>query len=172
VDEEPKKGELPRTLANRLAKAKAVAGRDLVRGSDDPASGKTFVLAADTVVAVGRRIMVKSQTYEQAEASLHKLSGRSHRVYTSVCLVTPDDIIRSRLVQTRVRFRRLNKQEIARYLASDEWRDKAGSYAIQGLAGAFVLKLSGSYTSVVGLPLVQTVGMLRGAGYPVYDGWS
>jgi septum formation protein len=71
-----------------------------------------------------------------------------------------------------VRFRRLNKQEIARYLASDEWRDKAGSYAIQGLAGAFVLKLSGSYTSVVGLPLVQTVGMLRGAGYPVYDGWS
>jgi septum formation protein len=97
---------------------------------------------------------------EEAVASLQRLSGRNHRVLTGICLITPDDRMRTRIVDTRVRFKHLSKSEIESYIASREWRGKAGGYAIQGLAGCFVHKLTGSYTNVVGLPLTEVVGML------------
>jgi len=130
-----------------------------------------FILAADTVVAVGRRIMPKAEMLDEAAACLRLLSGRNHRVYTAVCLVTPKEAFRHRLVETRVRFKRLSKEDLEAYLASGEWRGKAGGYAIQGLAGTFVVKIVGSYSSVVGLPLFETLGLLAGEGYPVHFGW-
>ena len=100
------------------------------------------------------------------------LSGRSHRVYSGICLITPSGKLRQRLVETRVRFKRLSRDEIDAYLASGEWRGKAGGYAVQGLAGAFVVKLVGSYTNVVGLPLYETVALLAGEGFKVHANWS
>ena len=108
---------------------------------------------------------------DEAAACLRLLSGRNHRVYGAVCLVTPKESFRQRLVETRVRFKRLSKEELEAYLASGEWRGKAGGYAIQGLAGAFIVKIVGSYTSVVGLPLQETIALLSGEGYPVHFGW-
>ena len=169
VDELPIKGELPRALATRLARAKAEAALQAVR-LDEELRG-SFILAADTVVAVGRRIMPKTEMLDEAAACLRLLSGRSHRVYSAVCLVTPKEGFRQRLVETRVRFKRLSKEELEAYLASGEWRGKAGGYAIQGLAGAFVVKIVGSYTNVVGLPLQETIALLSGEGYPVHFGW-
>lgn len=169
IDESPKKGEMPRSLASRLARAKAEAARDQIANDTDIADA--FVLAADTVVAVGRRILMKPQFIEEAVASLQLLSGRTHRVFTSVCLITPDDKVRLKIVDTKVRFKRLSKQEIESYIASREWRGKAGGYAIQGLAGCFVQKISGSYTNVVGLPLTEIVGMLLGDDYPIHFAW-
>jgi septum formation protein len=169
VGEIPDKGELPRALATRLARAKAEAALDMVR-VDEELRG-AFILAADTVVAVGRRIMPKAEMLDEAAACLRLLSGRNHRVYTAVCLVTPREVFRQRLVETRVRFKRLSKDDIEAYLASGEWRGKAGGYAIQGLAGTFVVKVVGSYSSVVGLPLFETIGLLAGEGYPVHFGW-
>ena len=169
IDETPKKGEMPRTLANRLAQAKALAARDFVRSESDLRNA--YILAADTVVAVGRRVLAKPATSQEAAVALKLLSGRSHRVYTTICLITPDNKVRRRLVETRVRFKYLGGEEINSYLATGEWRGKAGGYAIQGYAGAFVLKLVGSYTNVVGLPLAQTVDLLRGEGVPVYFNW-
>ena len=99
------------------------------------------------------------------------LSGRNHRVYTSICLVTPREGFRQRLVETRVRFKRLNEEDIDTYIGSGEWRGKAGGYAIQGIAGSFVVKMVGSYTSVVGLPLYETVSLLGGEGFPIRFGW-
>ena len=130
-----------------------------------------YVLAADTVVAVGRRILTKPKLVEEAVACLQLLSGRSHRVLTGVCLITPDDKIKARIVETRVRFKRLSADEIEAYIASREWRDKAGGYAIQGLAGCFAQKIVGSYTSIVGLPLTEVVGMLAGEGFPLHFNW-
>jgi septum formation protein len=169
VGEIPNKGELPRALATRLARAKAEAALNMVR-LDEELRG-AFILAADTVVAVGRRIMPKAQMLDEAAACLRLLSGRNHRVYTAVCLVTPKEAFRQRLVETRVRFKRLSKEDLEAYLASGEWRGKAGGYAIQGLAGTFVVKIVGSYSSVVGLPLFETLGLLAGEGYPVHFGW-
>jgi len=119
-------------------------------------------------VAVGRRILPKAETMEEASMCLRLLSGRSHRVYTGVTVITPSGAMRKRLVETRLRFKRLSNREIESYLASAEWRDKAGGYAIQGIAGAFVIKLTGSYSAVVGLPLNETVSLLAGEGYPVH----
>ncbi len=130
-----------------------------------------MVLAADTVVAVGKRILPKAETMEEASYCLRLLSGRNHRVYTGVCLLLPNGRARQRLVETRIRFKRLSAKEIEAYLASAEWRDKAGGYAIQGIAGAFVVKLIGSYSAVVGLPLTETVALLAGEGYPVLFNW-
>src|SRR5690606_29812821 len=130
----------------------------------DAALANSFILAADTVVAVGRRILPKAELIDEASNCLRLLSGRSHRVYTGVCLVTPGGKIRQKLVETRVRFKRLAREELESYLASGEWRGKAGGYAIQGLAATFVVKLVGSYTNVVGLPLSQTVSMLTAEG--------
>jgi septum formation protein len=169
IDETPEKGELPRQLAIRLADLKAEASRDkaVLAG----AAENCLILAADTVVAVGRRILPKAETLEEASQCLKLLSGRNHRVFTGMCLLTPKGQARRRLVETRVRFKRLSPKEIESYLASAEWRDKAGGYAIQGIAGSFVVKLVGSYSAVVGLPLNETVDLLAGEGYPVHFNW-
>ena len=169
IDETPRRGEIPRAYANRLAHAKATAALDNVR-LDDELRG-AYILAADTVVAVGRRILPKALLLDEAAQCLRLLSGRNHRVYTSICLVTPKEAFRQRLVETRVRFKRLSDDDIEAYLASGEWRGKAGGYAVQGLAGSFVTKLVGSYTNVVGLPLYETTTLLAGEGYPVHFGW-
>src|SRR5438477_3043232 len=163
------KVELQRTLANRLARAKAQAALAGVRISEELRG--SYILAADTVVAVGRRIMPKAEMLEDAAACLRLLSGRNHRVYTGICLVTPKEAFRQRLVETRVRFKRLSTEDLEAYLASGEWRGKAGGYAVQGLAGTFVVKMVGSYTNVVGLPLYESLSLLAGEGYPVHFGW-
>jgi septum formation protein len=169
IDESPKKGEMPRSLVSRLARAKAEDARDVIANDKDIADA--YVLAADTIVAVGRRILVKPRFIEEAVAALQLLSGRSHRVLTALCLLTPDDRARIKIVDTRVRFKRLSKEEIEAYIASREWRGKAGGYAIQGLAGCFVQKVNGSYTNVVGLPLTEVVSMLLGEGFPIHFNW-
>lgn len=169
IDETPERGELPRTLAVRLAREKAEAAVPRVRGREEIKDA--YILSADTVVAVGRRILPKPEILEEAAACLRLLSGRTHRVYTGVCLVTPRDALRTRLVETRVRFKRLSNEDLESYLASGEWRGKAGGYAIQGLAGSFVTKIVGSYTSVVGLPLYETTALLAGEGFPIHFGW-
>ena len=168
IDEIPKRGELPRACANRLAKEKAQAALKIVRNDDDLKGA--FILAADTVVAVGRRIMPKAELLDEAAQCLRLLSGRNHRVYTGICLVTPREGFRQPLIETRVRFKRLSEQDIEAYLASGEWRGKAGGYAAQGIAGTFIVKLVGSYSNVVGLPLYETITMLDGEGYPVRFG--
>lgn len=169
LDETPRKGEMPRALATRLARAKAEAAREQIENDRELADA--FILAADTVVAVGRRTVLKPQSVDEAIAALQLLSGRAHRVLTALCLLTPDDRERVKLVDTRVRFKRLAREEIEAYIASREWRGKAGGYAIQGLAGSFVQKLVGSYTSVVGLPLTETVSLLSGEGFPIHFAW-
>ncbi|HEY7457552.1 MAG TPA: Maf-like protein [Xanthobacteraceae bacterium] len=169
IDETPERGELPRTLAVRLAREKAEASLARVRGRE--AIKDAYILSADTVVAVGRRILPKPDVLEEAAACLRLLSGRTHRVYTGVCLVTPRDALRTRLVETRVRFKRLSNEDLESYLASGEWRGKAGGYAVQGLAGSFVTKIVGSYTNVVGLPLYETTSLLAGEGFPIHFGW-
>ena len=153
VDETPKRGELPRACANRLARAKADAALKSVQ-LDDELRG-AFILAADTVVAVGRRILPKANLVDEASQCLRLLSGRNHRVYTAICLVTPKEAFRQRLIETRVRFKRLSEDDIQAYIGSGEWRGKAGGYAVQGIAGSFVVKMVGSYTNVVGLPLYE-----------------
>ena len=169
IDETPKKGEMPRALVTRLARTKALAGRDAIANDKDIADA--YVLAADTIVAVGRRVLMKPRFVEEAYASLRLLSGRSHRVLTCLCLVTPEDKVRLKVVDTRVRFKRLSAEEMEAYVASREWRGRAGGYAIQGLAGCFVLRIKGSYTNVVGLPLTETVNMLMGEGFPIHFNW-
>jgi septum formation protein len=168
IDETPRRGELPRSIAVRLARDKAVAVLPRVRAGE---MKDAYIIAADTVVAAGRRVLPKPELMEEANACLRLLSGRSHRVYSGLCLITPRDGIRTRLVETRVRFKRLSKQDLESYLASGEWRGKAGGYAIQGLAGAFVMKIVGSYTNVVGLPLYEAITLLSGEGYPVHFSW-
>ena len=130
-----------------------------------------FVISADTVVAMGRRVFPKPEVVDEAAECLRLLSGRAHRVYTGVVMVTPKGGFRERLVETRLRFKRLSDQDIESYLASGEWRGKAGGYAAQGIAGSFIIKLVGSYTSVVGLPLHETLALLGGEGYPIHMGW-
>jgi nucleoside triphosphate pyrophosphatase len=169
IDETPRKGEMPRGLVLRLARAKAEAARDQIANDRDIAD--SFVLAADTIVSIGRRILIKPQFMEEAVTSLQLLSGRSHRVMTGICLITPDDKMRTRIVETRVRFKHLSRAELEAYIASREWRGKAGSYAIQGLAGAFVQKIIGSYTNVVGLPVGEVTNMLVSEGFPIHYGW-
>ncbi len=169
IDESPKRNELPRNLAKRLAREKAEAAMTLARADADLDGG--LIIAADTVVGVGRRCLPKAELIEEAAACLRLLSGRSHRVYSGVTLVTLKGQLRQRLVETRVRFKRLTREDIDSYLASGEWQGKAGGYAIQGLAGGFVVRLVGSYTNVVGLPLYETVGLLQGEGFPVHFSW-
>ena len=170
IDETPLRGEHPRSLAKRLSKEKAE--KALMVLMREPGYRPGFVLAADTVVAVGRRILPKAETTDDAIACLQLLSGRAHRVYSGLCLTTPSGAARQRLVETRVRFKRLSRSEIERYVASGEWRGKAGGYAVQGYAGAFVVKLVGSYTNVVGLPLYETTTLLTGEGFGVHERWS
>jgi len=122
-------------------------------------------------VAVGRRILPKPELIDEAAQCLRLLSGRSHRVYTALCLITPKRRYRQRVVETRVRFKRLASEDIDSYLGSGEWRGMAGGYAAQGLAGTFIVKLVGSYTNVVGLPLYETMTLLAGEGFPTLVGW-
>ena len=169
IDESVAKGEVPRHIVKRLARAKAEAALKLIR--DDKDYAKAFILAADTVVAVGRRVLGKAELEHEAGDALRMLRGRAHRVHTAICLLTPEGRWRERVVETRVRFRNLSNEEIGAYLASGEWKGKAGGYAIQGIAGSFVVKLIGSYTNVVGLPLTEVVALLQGEGYPVAHLW-
>jgi septum formation protein len=170
IDETPRPREAPRPLAERLAREKALASAAIAGERAD--FGRCLTLGADTVVGVGRRILPKCETAEEAEACLGLLSGRGHRVFTGLALVTPSGTVRRRLVETRLRFKRLSRNEVEAYLASGEWRGKAGGYAIQGLAGAFVERLVGSYSNVVGLPLAETAALLAGEGYHVHRHWD
>jgi len=169
IDETPKRAEHPRSLARRLSSEKAEAAYRAIK--DDPAWRHSYILSADTVVAVGRRILEKTEYTEEASAALHLLSGRGHWVYTGICLVTPGGQFRQKVVETKVRFKRLSTREIENYIASGQWRGKAGAYAIQGIAGAFVQKLAGSYSNVVGLPLYDVTTLLCGEGFDVAQGW-
>jgi septum formation protein len=148
---------------------KAQAAHERIQ--NEPELKDAFVLAADTVVAVGRMSIGKPEFLDEAAKALATLSGRTHKVFTAVCIVTPDGKVRQRVVETRVRMKRLNRQEIESYLACGEWRGKAGGYAIQGIAGAFIQKIVGSYSNVVGLPLIEVVSLLAGEGFPVYFNW-
>ncbi|MDG2187987.1 MAG: Maf family nucleotide pyrophosphatase [Hyphomicrobiales bacterium] len=130
-----------------------------------------IVLSADTIVAVGRRIVDKPNNIEEALINLTLLSGRNHRVYTAVCLIDQIGNFHERVVETRIKFKKLSIQETDNYLKSKEWKDKAGGYAIQGIAGSFIIKLIGSYTSVMGLPLYQTANLLNGIGFNVSKNW-
>lgn len=153
IDEAPRKNETPRLHALRLAREKAEAVK---------AEG-AIILAADTVVAVGRRILPKAETEQQARECLALLSGRTHRVYTGVALKTASGDIRTRLAETRVAFKVLSRDDIEGYIASAEWQGKAGGYAIQGLAARYVTNIIGSYSSVIGLPLFETANLLESA---------
>ncbi|MCU0883439.1 MAG: Maf-like protein [Beijerinckiaceae bacterium] len=169
IDETPRKNERPRDLARRLAHEKAEAALVVTRNQPDLTGA--YIIAADTVVALGRRVLPKPEIVDEAAECLRLLSGRAHRVYTAVTLVTPKGAFRERLVETRIRFKRLSSQDIETYLASGEWRGKAGGYAAQGIAGSFIVKLVGSHSAVVGLPLYETLSLLGGEGYPVHMGW-
>jgi septum formation protein len=157
IDEDPLSGEKPRPLVQRLAREKALAAAAKADGR--------LVLAADTIVACGQRILGKAASEAEARGHLELLSGRRHQVITAVALVDAGGRLRTRTAITSVSFKRLSDQEIVRYIESGEWRDKAGSYAVQGLAGAFVRRLNGSYSNVVGLPLYETAGLLAAAGH-------
>ena len=157
IDESALKDETPAQLALRLAIAKA-------RAVEQPANA--FVLAADTVVCVGRRILPKAASDDEVRACLSLLSGRNHRVLTGVAVVSPSGALSSRLAETRLAFKRLSADDISAYVTSGEGIGKAGGYAIQGRAGGFVIKLIGSYSGVVGLPLYEAKCLLQGAGYP------
>jgi septum formation protein len=170
IDETPLKRETPRRLAIRLANDKAsTAGETLLVKK---LGSKTFILAADTVVGLGRRILPKPETAADAEACLWLLSGRSHWVYSAVTLLAPGGRSWRRCSESKVRFKRFSREDVEGYLKSGEWRGKAGGYAIQGRAEAFVRSLSGSHSGVVGLPLYETIHLLLGAGYPVHYTWA
>jgi septum formation protein len=157
IDEMPQRGELPAGHVVRLAEAKARAVQ--------PRHPDAFILAADTIVACGRRILPKAEDEATARACLTMLSGRRHRVYGGVALLTPAGDLAIRRVVSQVAFKRLSEKEVAAYLASGEWHGKAGGYAIQGRAAALISWIAGSYSNVVGLPLYETAQLLAGRGY-------
>lgn len=157
IDETPVKGELPRDYAKRMAREKAQAA----------ASDKDHVLAGDTVVAAGRRILPKAEDETTARKCLELLSGRRHRVLSAIALRAPDGTIRERLNETIVLFKRLSDEEIDGYIASGEWHGKAGGYAIQGHAEGLVRWIQGSHSGVVGLPLYETRALLKAAGFDI-----
>lgn len=157
IDERPRTRELPRIYAARMAATKADTIGERLPGA--------FILAADTVVACGRRILPKAETVDEARFCLGLLSGRRHQVMGAICLISPNGRRVERLVTTAVTFKRLERAEIEFYLRSGEWRGKAGAYAIQGLAASYVRALNGSYSNVVGLALHETYAMLTGFGF-------
>jgi septum formation protein len=157
IDETPRKAEVPRDYARRVAREKALA----VDGGD------SHVLAGDTVVALGRRILPKAEDEGTARRCLELMSGRRHRVLSAVALKAPDGTLRERLSETIVRFKPLSAAEIDAYVAGGEWHGKAGGYAIQGAAEGLIAWISGSHSGVVGLPLHETRAMLRSAGFPL-----
>ena len=155
IDETPRKAELPRDYARRMAREKALA----------VAAADGFVLAGDTVVAAGRRILPKAEDEATARKCLELLSGRRHRVLSAVALRHPDGSLRERLSETQLKFKRLSEQEIDAYIAGGEWHGKAGGYAIQGMAEALIPWIQGSHSGVVGLPLFETRALLKAAGF-------
>lgn len=157
IDETPHKAELPRVYAQRMAREKAEAAAD----------SSAFVLAGDTVVAVGRRILPKADDAATARRCLELLSGRRHRVLSAIALRHPDGTVRERLSETQVRFKRMSEEEIAAYLAGGEWQGKAGGYAIQGSAEGLIAWIAGSHSGVVGLPLFETRAVLEAAGFAI-----
>jgi septum formation protein len=159
MNEDPIPGELPRPHALRLAHEKAALISQKLPGH--------IILAADTVVAVGRRILPKTMDRSEAETCLRLMSGRAHRVFTGVCVIDADGVSRSKVSETRLKMARLSDQALCDYLDSEEWHGKAGGYGIQGKAGAFIPFISGSYTGVVGLPTYETATMLRTAGIKI-----
>ena len=161
IDETPGPGELPRPHAARLARGKA-----LTLSAEAAAEG-AHVLAGDTVVAVGRRILPKAGDAGTAAACLRLLSGRRHRVFSAIALLAPDGTLRERISETQLRFKPLTEQEIAAYVDSGEWEGKAGGYGIQGRAEALVAWMAGSHSGVIGLPLFETRALLKAAGFPL-----
>ena len=157
IDETPRKDELPRPYAIRMAREKALAAAD-------PAG---HVLAGDTVVACGRRILPKAEDEGTARHCLQLLSGRRHRVLSAVALLAPDGTLREKVSETEVLFKRLSEEELRAYLASGEWHGKAGGYAIQGSAEGLITRISGSHSGVMGLPLFETRALLKAAGFPI-----
>ena len=159
VDESVPDGELPRQHALRLALEKAETVASQVPDA--------LVLAADTVVAVGRKILPKVEDEETLRACMRLLSGRRHRVLTGVALVVPGNGVRERLVETMIAMKRLSDVEIAHYASHGEWHGKAGGYALQGYGEVYVRRIAGSYSNVVGLPLAETRMLLKSAGYDI-----
>ncbi len=177
IDETPKLREHPATLAKRLAKEKALKAQESLLWCNQKSQGaisaqKTVILAADTVVAVGRVTLPKPESEDEAYECLRFLSGRSHKVYGALCALNERGKITVKLVESRVRFRRLTSALMKAYLASGEWQGKAGGYAIQGKAGAFVVHIAGSYSNVVGLPLAETMDLLTAYRYPILSNWN
>lgn len=164
LDETELKDERPRALALRLAIAK---GLSVAAGAPG-----AYVLSADTVVSVGRRILPKAENEADVRHCLKLLSGRIHDVFTGVAVIAPDGRAASRTGACRVTFKRLSHDEIEGYVASGEWRGKAGGYGIQGRAEAFTTGIAGSYSAIVGLPLYETVSLLEGLGYPISRRWA
>ncbi|WP_175869529.1 Maf family nucleotide pyrophosphatase [Bartonella gabonensis] len=190
IDETPKLKEHPANLAKRLAKEKALKAQENLRWytqvlqeNQNPkeklqnvpqklSGQKMIILAVDTVVAVGRTIFPKPESEDEAYECLRFLSGRAHKVYGAICALNEKGKITVKLVESRVRFRRLTSSMMKAYLASGEWQGKAGGYAIQGKAGAFVVYIAGSYSNVVGLPLAETADLLTAYHYPLYTQWA
>lgn len=189
IDETPKLKEHPANLAKRLAKEKALKAQEILNwytqktqenqkpqeklqnGQEGLSAQKMIILAADTVVAVGRTILPKPEGEDEAYECLRFLSGRAHKVYGAICALNEQGKITVKLVESRVRFRRLTSAMMKAYLASGEWEGKAGGYAIQGKAAAFVVYIAGSYSNVVGLPLAETADLLTAYHYPLYAHW-
>ena len=157
IEEIPQKAERPREFAKRMAIAKALQISNSNRDK--------YVLAADTVVAIGRTVFPKAETKDDVREFMKQLGGRNHRVYGGICLIQPGGAVLQRLVETRVFMRRLSNDEISSYVDSDDWRGKAGGYAIQGKAAQYIKRISGSYSNVVGLDLYTVSKLLRGVGF-------
>ena len=156
IDETPQKAERPSEFAKRMALTKAL--------QISISNKNEYVLAADTVVAIGRTIFPKAETEDEVREFITRLGGRNHRVYGGICLIKPGGIVFQRLIETRVFMRRLSKDELFAYVASGEWKGKAGGYAIQGKAAQYIKKISGSYNNVVGLDIYATANLLKGCG--------
>lgn len=165
LDETPLPQERPADYARRMAREKA----EHIRLAMTADAASSYILAGDTVVAVGRRILPKAEDAAAARQCLELLSGRSHRVYGGIALLRPDGGLRLRLVQSQVRFRRLSAADIEQYIAGNDWQGKAGGYAIQGQAAAFIRHMSGSYSNIVGLSLYDVAAMLAAAGWHGHD---
>jgi septum formation protein len=170
IDETPRRRESPRRLSIRLAdeKAKVAITAPLVKALGP----NTYIVAADTVVGMGRRVLPKPANAEEAMDCLKLLTGRAHWVYSTVTIVAPGGKTSTRCCETKIRFKRLSRDEMQTYIASEEWRGKAGGYAIQGRAAAFVRYIAGSHSGVVGLPLYETLHLLEGAGFPMLKIWQ
>lgn len=162
IDETPQKREKPQPYALRMASQKVTKIH-----RQNPETGDSFILAGDTVVACGQRILPKAEDETDARTCLTLLSGRRHRVYGGIALITPDGDLRTRLVTSMVRFRRLSPADIDRYIAIGEWQGKAGGYAIQGMAASFIQQINGSYSNIVGFSLFDVAAMLGGQGFDV-----